>query len=237
MQLIVSSTILAVIGFLTTNVNCNIFARFGDQLQKMKLEAANQYWPPVVLPNDLELHGVLYTYNNKTKVLAPYRDTTIGVYIDSKGNREKIITQANFSDIGFAEVIDYKNANEHKQYKQTPKISKCEVNTLASDYNITQRVLNVHDNKGKTTKYLGVYGVAWDQNKQYHQFRINLDGEQHQLFFNTDTFLLTWYNKKGTNLYLNIPGGAFFRVYTDADFDGLNCNPTQVSIPRENYIQ
>ena len=53
-----------------------------------------------------------------------------------------------------------------------------------------------------------------------------MDGEQHLLFFAVDTLEMNWYNKKGTNFYLNFPGGAIDRVFTDADFDGLKCNPT-----------
>ena len=66
-----------------------------------------QAWPSVVFPTNFYLEGAYYTFNETTQKLEPYFDVKVAQYIDSVGNREKIVTNQIIQGIGYTTVTNF----------------------------------------------------------------------------------------------------------------------------------
>lgn len=197
--------------------------------KREKVQAENDAWPVVHWPVDFEAHGNLYTWNNETQKLELFAHTQLDEYIDSTGNREKIITQMDVPGIGFAEIITFVDANTHKVYQKIPKIEKCSVYDLPPAFNLTTLVHALKDPSANITTYLGVKTLPWAGETTYHAFHIDVEEIKETVYFCTKCHEVKWITIDTNGYILGTPKGTQDRVFTDADFDGATCQSSEPS--------
>lgn len=174
---------------------------------------------------NFEIHGAVYTYNNETKSLEA-ANVTLDEYVDATGNREKIITHANLTDIGFAEIITYVDANSHKVYQNIPKVEKCTV-TDVPDLNLTDVIVRMSDKNGNITEYLGRKNLEWVTDIDFYAFKVTYGGAVQTVYFCTRCLEPKFVTIEDQPYIFNTPKGIQERWFTDADFDHADCTPTE----------
>jgi len=176
---LIALSVLAVVTQATFNSIESFKNRF---FNKPEVKAASE-WPPVHWPTDFESHGNLYTWNNETEKLEPYQNTQVNTYVDSTGNREKVVTQMDIPNIGFAEVITYIDVTNHKAYQKIPKIEKCTVSDIPASLNLTDFVHKAADPNSGITKYIGERNLTWDTQMTYYAFEIQTPDFMETVYF------------------------------------------------------
>lgn len=182
-------------------------------------------WPILEWPGDSQSFGTLNIWNETTQEFTEFANTTVDTYVDATGNREKVITHTVIPDIGFTEIITFFDANTHIAYQKIPKVSQCKTFNLPSEFNLTSFVSDVANETANLTTYEGIVSLPWVTDMTYHKFHVQSQYVNETIFFCTKCHKVKYIiNDQYPTYVLSIPTGPTFRVFTDADFDGLTCN-------------
>ena len=83
----------------------------------------NEDWPEGLhWPIDYETHGAVYYWNETAQELVSYQNTTLSIYYNGNGDRQKVITHTDIQGLGFTEILSYSDFAAHKQYTKIPKL-------------------------------------------------------------------------------------------------------------------
>ena len=67
-------------------------------------------WPPVTFPDNFALEVGVYTFNKATQKLEQWQNTTVVQWMDTTGNRGKVVTSTFLERLGFhaqSSYVDY----------------------------------------------------------------------------------------------------------------------------------
>eukprot|EP00347_Sterkiella_histriomuscorum_P001928 403370130 len=239
MRTIATTAILALSVLATvTNASFNpvdfvknkFFSKKPSQAEITKNVAAGT-WPDLEWPADQMSQGVLYHWNETTKELVQFANATVDTYLDITHNREKIVTQMEIPNIGFAEVLTYVDAKNHVAYQKIPKIEQCKTYELPKELNLTSFWNDLTNETSGMTKYEGIVSLPWVTDMTFHKFHIQSAYINETVFFCTKCHKVKWIiTDDQPNYVLNTPAGPVDRVYTDADFDGLTCTSLEAPV-------
>ena len=185
-----TATTLIALSVLATVATASLSSQFASLKSKLfkrshkVYKQANEEWPELEWPGDNMSFGSLYTYNETTGEYLPFANTTVDTYVDITGNREKVITQTDIPNIGFAEIITYFDVVNHIAYQKIPKIEQCKTYQIPEDFNLTTILHEIEDQNAGVTTYEGIVSLPWVTNgMQYYKFHVQSKYVNETIYF------------------------------------------------------
>ena len=134
--------ILLALPILVSSVVASTFEMYESREAKQAVEGGGSPWPAIFFPKNFKLEGAYYTFDSTTNELVPYYGVTVAQFIDSTGNREKIITNQYVGGyIGYANVTNFIDCTAGLITQHIQAMNYC-TQLPFSTYNLTEIIAN-----------------------------------------------------------------------------------------------
>ena len=196
-------------------------------------------WPPVLLPMNFQLEGAYFTFNEETQKLEPYYDVKVAQYIDSDGNREKIVINQNIQGIGYTNITNFIDCTTGVITQHIPIIAYCKSVPMGQIYNITDLFNKIRDPSSGVSTYEGLATLPWSNGTNLYHFTMKtLDGQgktiKQDVYYDTSSLNLKYAMIEGAPEILVTDIGYVERTFTDEDFKGLDTCTSEIQMAHDS---
>ena len=96
-------------------------------------------------PLNFRLDGGYFVFNNETRQLEPYKNITVSQYVDSNGNRQKVLINQTLPTLGYTYIESYLDCSTGMVTQHIPSLNYCVQQSLGRSYNLTDIMTKARD--------------------------------------------------------------------------------------------
>lgn len=187
--------------------------------------AADAAWPKLDLFTTFKTDASLFTWDGAK--LAPYKDITAAIKVDSDRNKIKIDAKVAIPLVGKINAEILADLTAGQVYEYVPFLGLCQKTPLNQTVSLKDVLNKIYSPEGGVTVYDGEAQAPWDKTTMY-KFHGSGPDATVTAFFDESSHNGKWISEiptdtKNPSLVASIPNGEQQATFTDADFKISGC--------------
>eukprot|EP00347_Sterkiella_histriomuscorum_P016038 403354725 len=159
-SLMVSSTIAA-------SPDMKLYPHFDSNMHQIQ----DDVWPPVNVAYNFEVDFSFQIWDPTMQKLIPFANMNGTQYVDSNGNREKVIVYLQMDKLGMLPIKQVFDYNTRTMIEHVPTFPKCNKYTIPDEINVGETLKRVFSPKGGVTNFVGEEQLKWENGPDY-EFKV-----------------------------------------------------------------